>query len=129
MKTPDEIKKGLEYCRGMACGTIKLDCPYEGMMNCHDVVLTDALAYIHQLEADLKIAEIKLGVAFGKLLQTERERDQAVKDCSRFMCETCAELDNGDNCSWCAVVDGHRTGYVWRGLPAPPKEDAEDDIV
>lgn len=53
MKKPEAIKKGLEYCKGMACGTIKLDCPYDGVRNCSDAVLSDALAYIQQLENEV----------------------------------------------------------------------------
>ena len=52
MKTPDEIKKGLECCgvRGK-CHS----CPYEspGTADCVGKLLTDALAYTQQLEAQV----------------------------------------------------------------------------
>lgn len=95
-KTPDEIKKGLVCCNGDDVGVRCGECPYGGDgFDCICMLTADILALIRQLEA---------------------ERDAAVKDCSRFMCETCAEKDNGDNCSWCAVVNGCRNGYVWRGV-------------
>lgn len=46
MKTPEEIKKGLECCMIMA-GCAK--CPYRGE-KCALTVSADALAYIQQLE-------------------------------------------------------------------------------
>lgn len=49
MKTPDEIKKGLECCARLAgCG----ECPYRGE-KCALTVSTDTLAYIKQLEAQI----------------------------------------------------------------------------
>ena len=55
MKTPEDIKKGLAQCcdKGVGC----LGCPYDG--DCHDPLSTvnveeDALAYIQQLEDELK---------------------------------------------------------------------------
>ena len=51
MKTPEEIKKGIECC---TCPTSDCDqCPYHkvGDGDCVDEVKHDALAYIRQLEA------------------------------------------------------------------------------
>ena len=51
MKTPDEIKKGLECCSdadGFDGDCIK--CPYKGEQWCGDKSKIDALAYIQQLE-------------------------------------------------------------------------------
>ena len=51
MKTPDEIKRGLECCRGGELGCS--ECPYDG--ECHlpfgNDPEADAIAYIQQLEA------------------------------------------------------------------------------
>lgn len=100
MKTPDKIKKGLECCNGKWVGThfrgCDSECPYYSEQPfCKNVRNHDTLAYIQQLE---------------------RERDAAVEACGKFPCESCAESENGDNCNWCAVVNGRRTGYVWRGV-------------
>ncbi len=48
MKTPDEIKKGLECCNEMCDSS----CPYWEDSECPISVRNDALAYIKQLEAD-----------------------------------------------------------------------------
>ena len=60
MKTPDEIKKALEcHKNGRAC----YDCPYEQVrtfsvdgvtFGCSKDIVTDALAYIEQLENRVK---------------------------------------------------------------------------
>ena len=51
MRTPEEIKKGLEICRGKCTGN-KPHCPYDKYVNgCEDALNRDALAYIQQLEA------------------------------------------------------------------------------
>lgn len=54
MHTPDEIKKGLECCvQGNVC---RKNCPYgnslHGIVECTTNLSRDALAYIHQLEAE-----------------------------------------------------------------------------
>lgn len=54
MKTPEEIKKGLEICRGKCTGN-KPHCPYDKYVNgCEDTLNRDALAYIQQLEARME---------------------------------------------------------------------------
>lgn len=51
MKTPEEIKMGLEICRGECTGN-KPHCPYDKYVNgCEDTLNRDALAYIQKLEA------------------------------------------------------------------------------
>ena len=55
MKTPEEIKKGLECC---ACGNMcRGYCPYDGggdgIYGCTSELSRDAIALIHQLEAKL----------------------------------------------------------------------------
>lgn len=47
MKTPDEIKKGLECCKNGLC----VDCPYVGG-ECGENKNGDAIAYIRQLEGE-----------------------------------------------------------------------------
>ena len=60
MKTPDEIKKGLECCNNdfiPADGTSRCSCcPYDigdEHPECADILHIDALAYIVQLEAGI----------------------------------------------------------------------------
>lgn len=138
MKTPDEIKKGLECCKGMSCGTIKVYCPYEGMRSCSDFVLADALDYIQQLEKKVEAFEQsainccyesrcnkqihELEALCGRLMdekeQLERERDAAVGElvgCC-FVCrweetEKCASCHfNAD--AW----NVHESNWEWRGV-------------
>lgn len=50
MRSPEEIKKGLEICRGKCTGN-KPHCPYDKYGDgCEDTLNRDALAYIQQLE-------------------------------------------------------------------------------
>ena len=65
MKTPDEIKKGLDVCAGLD-GDCEA-CPYDDRtIFCADKMRKDALAYIQQLES--------------QLAKTQREKDAAVRD-------------------------------------------------
>ena len=50
MKTPEEIKKGLEACGSDECHGHHTDCPYEDDLLCTMHICGDARAYIHQLE-------------------------------------------------------------------------------
>lgn len=52
MKSPEEIKQGIECCYAMDCACLKRGCPYTGMRLCHDHVLKDARDYILKLEEE-----------------------------------------------------------------------------
>ena len=58
MKTPDEIKKGLECCFLECDDTSPVDycraCPYQPNGLCFRSLITDALAYIQQLEDHIR---------------------------------------------------------------------------
>lgn len=108
MKTPDEIKKGLEPCRD------KSDCEWCEFAQLCDLE-KEALAYIQQLEADLEIAKIQnqyiseVADAYEKDIEKlERERDAAVNEIDRY-CQTC----NKKNCIGCKYA----SRWEWRGLP------------
>jgi hypothetical protein len=111
MKTPEEIKKGLE------CGDCK-NCPYKRLLCCTEGVREDALDYIQQLEA--QNAELK------------REMAAAVNDLtqSRF-CHACKHREEKeqlnehyDTPSQCINCHLERSQFLWRGpLPEPPKEE------
>ena len=51
MKTPEEIKKGLESCGADECHGEHTGCPYKDDALCMMHICSDALAYINQLEA------------------------------------------------------------------------------
>ena len=50
MKTPEEIKRGLEACRADECHGHHTGCPYDDDFFCIMHICGDALAYIEQME-------------------------------------------------------------------------------
>lgn len=101
MKTPDEIKKWLEYCHSSKpC----IDCKYDqrDFPHCVRSLLADAINGYEKL--------------VSRLVQVERERDAAINDCGRFPCETCEERENGDLCPMCVVKGSYRSLHQWRGV-------------
>lgn len=51
MKTPEEIKYTLYWCRNSDANNQCLGCPYKKIEDCEYALDADALAYIQQLEA------------------------------------------------------------------------------
>lgn len=71
MKTPEEIKKGLECCILETDDTSLVDhcraCPYQPTGLCFRTLLKDALAYIQQLEArEWDLFDLLSSAWFGK---------------------------------------------------------------
>lgn len=64
MKSPEDIKKGLEMC-GVIRGHCK-GCPYDGEAECISNHSADALAYIVQLERKLRAVE---DIHIGKIAE------------------------------------------------------------
>jgi hypothetical protein len=137
MKKPEEIKKWLKQ----DCGECDEEnfCPYMGIAGCIGILHKDALAYIQQLEADLKqekadhqhtyeCAEVfqkENAELLEKIKQLEQERDAALRDIA-IICETCLynkpkydgfkvrnECHNPEGCHYAA---GLLCGWVWRGV-------------
>ena len=125
MKSPDEIKKGLECCMDYQNCTEGEDpqCPYYDAQRCMEALLADALAFIQQLQAENaeKDARIK---------QLEAERDAAVEDMKQaaiYLCCACKKYHpavRGVSHHYCEVI-GERddfTGAIscgmfeWRGV-------------
>lgn len=131
MKSPDEIKKGLEFCSRLTCGEKNVDCPYEcGNSECISHLTADALALIQQLEAKVpRWISVK-----------ENEKPRLRQDC---LC-ICSYSDTKNHewdymmvLRWMGEGDN---GYVnrphfqhegmngmivthWMPLPEPPKEE------
>lgn len=110
MKTPDEIKKGLYVCPDELCHM----CPYEPEGDCMSDCMSDALAYIQQLES--------------RLVQAERERDAAVHDMENYAGygAICKHFDN--DCphivEGCPLWPSDCESYEWRGVcPENTKEE------
>lgn len=114
MKTPEKIKKGMKLCKPIWKGdhwkTCDEKCPYrnEGSL-CREMLNTDALALIQQLEAEN--AELK------------RERDAAVNDLteSQFChaCKHCEEKEElaayHDVPAQCVNCAYEISRFLWRG--------------
>lgn len=60
MKTPDEIKYTLKLCCTKICDTLEHRCPYSYEGNCTDIVMSDALDYIEQLEERIDLMMIQM---------------------------------------------------------------------
>lgn len=140
MKTPEEIKKGLECCgttivegRRTTCNA---QCPYayEGIF-CRNVLHGDAKSYIVQLEAGIDHAEKvtreceksiteNLDKLQSRLAQVERERDAAVNDLNKAML-----LDEAEFCTFCKNIKKpycHSCEFEWRGVcPENTKEEVK----
>lgn len=105
MKTPDEIKKGLECCLTGNC----TDCPYRklyGVFRCKTERTRDAIGYIRKLEIAMSASPIVHTVdlnddAVKYIQQLEAERDAALADfklylkrnikgeCGVYACDLC----------------------------------------
>ena len=107
MKTPEKIKKGLKlHYTAERCK----ECPYtadsEFRKTCFQLVASDALAYIQQLES--------------RLAQVERERDAAVRDLQKIsFCEDCKHLGKSKKrnpCRECQENYKKKPNWQWRGV-------------
>ena len=136
MKTPEEIKKGLECCRNVWVNdrwkNCDSTCPYQTEQSyCKNALHHDALAYIQQLEANNKRYHqentemyAEMCMLREKVHRLEAERDAAVKDlgvtrdckvCKHYGCRACDEP-----CKHCGIAQPF---WEWRGLPEPPEEN------
>lgn len=118
VKTPEEIKKGLECCASLDEKECEA-CPYKPDRVCGETKNSDALAYIQQLEE--KVALYDECVADAAKLQ--KERDAAVEDMTELMqllhyCRYCKYLtDDGECTNDFADTDGMPWRcWQWRGV-------------
>lgn len=126
MKTPDEIKKGLEHCNpAMECD----GCPYQigNRFECINHLLRDSLAYIQQLEAQVpkwisveeRLPEAKLCVlGYGVRSRAYNEPDPfaGVHDV----------YTRGEDEGWLTYWNRESVDVThWMPLPEPPKEGIE----
>lgn len=124
MKTPDEIKKGLERCQ-LNKELLFVDCShcpyYMGTAHCDLVLHADTLAYIQQLES--------------RLAQVERERDAALSEWKRTkldsegMCWTCKHwLITSTGIHRCVSPDPCDEGenWEWRGVCEENMKDGNE---
>lgn len=115
MKTPDEIKKGLECCARVGyC----YQCPYqEECFHPSDDACPmhmDALAYIKQLEAERDAAVIDIRFAFTSYVgacQTCKHGKAQVDCIEPLICENC----ENEQCK-CQSCDSNFRNWEWRGV-------------
>lgn len=148
MKTPDEIKKGLQHCSEDGCK----GCNYEEDCNMADgfgVLAYDALAYINDLEAahrteyceqadydciglgkarerianlegQLKEYNVLLGIAYGKVEELSGMLDGA-ENCTNCVYGN-GTIAGTDYCYDCRWFNGENNRLKWVGAPEAPKE-------
>ena len=110
-KTPDEIKKWLEYCHSSKpC----IDCKYDqrDFPHCVRRLLADAINGYEKLEASLA--------------QVERERDAMHRDMKLYSrCKACKKFADGQDCPvHTECTYGGKALFEWRGVcPENTKED------
>lgn len=97
MKTPDEIKDTLKLCYTGTCDTLKHRCPYSYEGNCTDIVMSDALDYIKQLEERISLNTLRDAiyedaVAHGLWEST----DYTVKECIESARQEGEPADQGE---------------------------------
>lgn len=118
VRLPEEIKKGLETCRGKCTGN-KPHCPYDKYVNgCEDALNRDALSYIQQLEVQqprwISVGE-RLPENGQKIIAAFRGSSGWVVDQARYA------YGEFDFASWVNVLGDNITH--WMPMPLPPEEE------
>lgn len=140
MKTPEEIKKGMECCTADIndCDS----CPFREYNWCEEKLKVDALELLGDLLKDREerddLAEECQNLE-QRLAQAERERDAAVKDMERHKdCCTCKHQYNHFECGrengcagcpnaecHCSIGDTTEECWQWRGVCEENSKEAE----
>ena len=99
MKTPDEIKKGLECCDKQACE----ECPYDECGDdsrlCMPVLIEDSFELVQQLEVKAVKQSQRIAELEQDLAAVMRERDAAVADIKTSQsCSLCIHCPKDDEC-------------------------------
>ena len=82
MKTPEEIKRGLEACRADECHGHHTGCPYDDDFFCIMHICGDALAHIEQLEKNASLNTLRDAIYEDALAHGLWEStDYTVKEC------------------------------------------------
>lgn len=140
MKTPEEIKKGLECCYSPVDPMLRCEaCPYYGSIVCKMCLHTDALALIQRLEADNAKKDENIQMlqdgnaslmktideACEKTVRLERERDAAVNGLVGT-CQVCL-WEGTAKCATChfnaEAWNVHESNWEWRGAPEQEKNE------
>lgn len=93
-KTPDEIKIGLGKCYGtQSCA----GCPYYDLIDCNNVLIKDALAYIEQMEELIDLNTLRDAIYEDAVAHGLWEKTDDPIGCSFLVSEEATELVNAGN--------------------------------
>ncbi len=100
MRTPEEIKKGLEACRADECHGHHTGCPYDDDFFCIMHICGDALAYIEQVEKHTSLNALRDAIYEDAVKHGlwDKDEDYMPTDCVDFIKDEVFELD-------CAAMD------------------------
>ena len=97
MKTPEEIKRGLEGCGGLD-GDCE-NCPYdEQTIYCNDRLMRDALAYIQQLEDAVDKTTQLMQSATEVIKRNQEQLESTYSQVKKSLC-------GKENVSWIEVLE------------------------
>ena len=108
MKTPEEIKRGMEHCAEIGCK----GCPYEEdckMFDGFSIPAEDAYFYIQQMEQDNAQKD-------ERIRQLEREKELLIEQL-HGACHACKHQDKStlkESCIYCIM--GVHPNWEWRGV-------------
>lgn len=114
MKTPEEIKKGLECCSKPQLSNPCKDCPYDECGCVEDGkanVTHDALTYIEQLEEQIMCMKIQMR---GDCGCCKHRNGLKINAWAITMSKTCEEC----------IMQESRPNWEYEGLPELPKKGA-----
>lgn len=123
MKTPEEIKKGLEICGGYDCR----GCPYDGT-TCDNELYNDALAYIQQLEQRI----VEVNKTSPRWISVKERQPEPFTNVLGYIpnndpfppVRECFRVCVGDADSYYfPVLADYNDITQWMEMPKPPKEE------
>lgn len=93
MKTPEEIKRGLEYCpKYEDCTMEGCECPYFMNIMCSSDLMHDALAYINELEARTCLNDLRDAIYEDAVEHGLWDMDYSPTDCAELIHDEASEL-------------------------------------
>lgn len=119
MKTPDEIKYTLHWCRNSDANNQCLGCPYKKIEDCEYALEADAYAYIQRLEQ--RIVEVnKTSPRWISVKEREPERLQRA-----LVYSPAGNRIASGVYTECGFITQAVMGEIthWMEIPEPPKED------
>lgn len=109
MKSPDDVKKGLEHCIN---GTSCRGCPY-----CEECAIASDCNPMHKdLQEYIKQLQDETAEQAERIKQLETERDAAVNFLRSMGCDTCMYDDYDGSEPPCINCTAKRDYWMWRGV-------------